>query len=66
MSELHVQYLVDADGEARNVLLPIEEFKELLECAEDVLDSAEMDRLRNEPCSSWQDVKAEAEADHGA
>jgi hypothetical protein len=59
MTQIHPQYVVDAEGHRQSVLLPIEEFEELIECAQDVLDAAEIDRLRSEPKYSWAEVKSE-------
>ena len=61
-TSLHVQYVVDAHGTPKNALLPIEEFEELVECAEDVMDGAEIERLRTEPRFAWTRVKAEKSA----
>ncbi|MFH0792472.1 MAG: hypothetical protein V2A74_00405 [bacterium] len=62
MPEFDIRYLVDETGRRRNVVLPIEEFEELLECAQDVLDSVEIERLRGEPRFAWSRVKAHARA----
>ena len=62
MIDCHPQYLVDAQGKPKSVLLSIDEFEELLECAQDVLDAAEIERLKDEPRFSWSEVKAEREA----
>jgi len=62
MNQIHPQYLVDAEGKPQAVLLRIGEFEELLECAEDVLDLQEMERLKDEPRIAWAQVKAQREA----
>ena len=62
VNQIHPQYLVDADGNPKSVLLQVDEFNELLECAQDVLDGQEIDALREEPTVSWEEVKAAREA----
>ena len=49
MQQIHPQYLVDADGKPKSVLLNVDEFEELLECAQDVLDGQEIEQLKEEP-----------------
>ena len=61
MNEIHPQYVIDAQGRPHSVLLSLDEFEDLLECAEDVLDAQEMERLKSEPRVSWEEVKAERE-----
>ena len=46
LSGLHVQYLTDADGRKVAVLVPVEQFNELLEDIEDLAAVAER---RDEP-----------------
>jgi len=62
MNQFHPQYLVDEEGKPRSVLLAINEFEELLECAQDVLDLQEIERLREEPRTSWAEVKSQRES----
>ena len=48
---------------SREVAIQIlDEFEELLECAQDVLDVEEIERLKDEPCVPWAEVKAQREA----
>ena len=60
MSELHVQYLVDENGERKNVLLPVEEFEELLE---DLHDLAVIAERREEASVPHEEVVAELRKD---
>ena len=62
MDNLHPQYVVDGQGKPQSVLLAINEYEELLECVQDVLDASEIERLRGEPRFSWSEVKAAREA----
>jgi hypothetical protein len=62
MQQIHPQYLVDADGKPKSVLLNVDEFEELLECAQDVLDGQEIEQLKEEPNLSWDQVKADRKA----
>ncbi len=55
---LHPQYVIDEKGQRRSVLLSIEEYQELLESAQDVIDAALIDKVRDEPRVAWGDVKA--------
>ncbi len=55
--KLHPQYVVDEKGQPCSVLLSIEEYRELLENAQDVIDSALIDEVRDAPRVSWADVK---------
>ncbi len=57
--KLDVQYIVNADGQKEKVLLPIDQFEELMECVQDVLDKEEIERLRDQPRRPWNEVKAE-------
>lgn len=54
---LHPQFVVDEKGHRRSVLLSIEEYSELLESAQDVIDSALIDEVRDAPRVSWAGVK---------
>jgi hypothetical protein len=56
MSNLHLQYVTDENGNRVSVLLPLEEFEALLE---DMQDLQEALRLKDEPTVSWESVKAE-------
>ena len=55
---LHPQYVIDEKGQRRSVLLSIEEYQELLESAQDVIDAALIDKVKDEPRVAWSDVKA--------
>jgi len=62
MAVFHPQYLVDGDGKRSGVVLPVNEFEELLECLDDILDAEEIETLKHEPRFSWESVKAERKA----
>ena len=55
---LHPQYVIDEKGQRRSVLLSIEEYHELLESAQEVIDTALIDRVKDEPLVAWSEVKA--------
>lgn len=55
---LHPQYVIDEKGQRRSVLLSIEEYQELLESAQDVIDAALIDQVKDEPRVAWSEVKA--------
>ena len=55
---LHPQYVIDEKGQRRSVLLSIEEYQELLESAQDVIDAALIDEVKDDARVSWSDVKA--------
>ena len=55
---LHPQFVVDERGMRRKVLLPIEEYEELLETLQDVIDAGFIVEVRNQPRVAWNDVKA--------
>jgi predicted nucleic acid-binding OB-fold protein len=54
ISELQAQYVTNEAGEKTAVILPIEEFMELIEDMEDLAILAER---RNEPTVSFDEVK---------
>lgn len=62
MTQLHPQFVVDARGEKCSVLLPIDEYEELLECLEDILDTEEIERQEGEPLYSLDSVSADRAA----
>jgi len=62
MLTIHPQYMVDGKGKRRSVVLRMKEFEEMLRRLEDVYDVAEIERLRDEPCYPWEQVKAELKA----
>lgn len=41
--QLHPRYLVDEKGERTEVLLPVDEFRRIVEALEDQLDAADFD-----------------------
>jgi len=55
---LHPQYVIDEKGQRRSVLLSIEEYQELLESAQDVIDAALIDEVTDDARVAWIDVKA--------
>ena len=55
---LHPQYVVDKKGKPKSVLLPIAEYEELLESAQDVIDAQLIDETKGEPHVAWSDVQA--------
>jgi hypothetical protein len=62
MLAIHPQYMVDGKGKRRSVVLRMKEFEEILKRLEDVYDVAEIERLKDEPCYPWDQVKAELKA----
>lgn len=55
-----VQYVVDEDGRQTAVILPLEEYEELLE---DLHDLAVIAERREEPTVRFEDLKKKLEAD---
>lgn len=55
---LHPQFVIDARGKRHSVLLTIEEYRELLERAQDVIDAELIDEVKGSPRVSWDAVKA--------
>ena len=55
---LHPQYVIDEKGQRRSVLLSIEEYQELLESAQDVIDAALIDEVKDDLRVAWSEVKA--------
>lgn len=60
MEGLHEKYIVDEAGQRTSVILPIDEFEELLE---DLHDLAVVAERRDEPTVSFEDVKNRLKAD---
>lgn len=58
--DLHLQYLTDEKGQKISVVLPLEEFQELLE---DIGDLAAVAERRAEPTISHKDLLAELRKD---
>jgi len=50
------QYITDTEGQKISVILPMEEYIELME---DVKDLATVAELRDEPTIPWEQVKKE-------
>ena len=50
------QYITDTEGQKISVILPMEEYIELME---DVKDLAAVAELRDEPTIPWEQVKKE-------
>ncbi len=50
------QYITDTEGQKTSVILPMEEYIELME---DVKDLAAFAELREEPTIPWEQVKME-------
>ena len=60
MRDLHIQYVVDENGTRKNVLVPVDEFEELLE---DLRDLAILAERREEPARPHDEVVAELKRD---
>lgn len=58
---LHPQYIIDLRGKRKGVLLPLDEYEELLEMAQDVIDAALIEETKEQPRSPWRTVKARAQ-----
>ncbi len=58
--QLHPQYITDSDGQRKAVILPVEEFEELLEDLDDLAVAAERREARTIP---HQEAKAELRRD---
>lgn len=55
------QYITDSEGHKISVILPMEEYIELMEDLEDLAAVAE---LRDEPTIPWEQVKKELKDNH--
>jgi PHD/YefM family antitoxin component YafN of YafNO toxin-antitoxin module len=60
MGKVQTQYLIDESGQKTAVVLPIEEYKELLE---DIHDLAVIAERRDEPTVSLDELKKRLKAD---
>jgi len=60
MEQLHKQFLVDASGKKTAVVLPLEEYEELLE---DLHDLAVIAERKDEPTISFGELKKRLKAD---
>ncbi len=54
---LHTQYVVDKKGQYQKVLLSMEDYTELLECAQDVIDASLIEEVKNDKRIPWKKVK---------
>jgi hypothetical protein len=55
---LHPQYIIDSTGKKKSVVLPVKEYAELLELAQDVIDHALIEEVRNDERVPWAEVKS--------
>src|SRR3990170_2579592 len=56
MANLHEQFIVDESGKKKAVILPIEDYEELLE---DIHDLAVIAERKDEPTASFDEIKNE-------
>jgi len=61
---IHPQFLVDEKGKKKGVFLSLKDYNELLECAQDVIDAALIDEVRDEPLVSLEDFKKRSPRRH--
>ena len=54
---LHPQFVIDETGKRRSVLLPIEEYRDLMESLQDVLDAPLIDEAKQDPLVAWGEAK---------
>jgi len=59
MTIFHPQFVTDSDGKPLSVLLPITEYTVLMERLEDLEDLEDARKVRDEPTTPWETVKAE-------
>ena len=57
------QYIVDNQGQYQKVVLTIDEYNELVECAQDIIDARLIDEVKENPSVKWQKVKAKNDID---
>jgi len=57
---LHEQFIIDKSGKKRAVILPIEDYEELLE---DIRDLAVIAERKDEPTTSFDEIKKRLKAD---
>jgi len=60
MPQFHPEYVTDSDGNKKAVILPIEEYEDLLEDLQDLAIAAER---KNEPTVSHEQLLAELNKD---
>jgi len=53
----HPQYLIDAKGQRRSVMVCMEGFRELLENAQDVMDATLIDEVEGDGRVPWRSAK---------
>ena len=58
-----LEYVFDANGVKKAVIVPYDMFKELIECAQDVIDISLIEEVKNEPTVDWEEFKKELEQD---
>ena len=60
MEGLHEQFIIDKSGKKRAVILPIEDYEELLE---DIRDLAVIAERKDETTTSFDEIKKRLKAD---
>lgn len=60
MEGLHEQFIIDKSGKKKAVILPIEDYEELLE---DIRDLAVIAERKDEPTTSFDEIKKRLKAD---
>ena len=60
MNKLHKKYIVDEEGQKTEIVLPIDEYEELLE---DIHDLAVIAERKDEPAISFEELKKKLHAD---
>ena len=53
----NIEYVVDENGKKLAAIVPIERYEELLELAQDAIDIAMIEDVKDEPRIDWEDVK---------
>jgi hypothetical protein len=56
----NAKYIVDKEGKKQSVVLPVDEYEELIE---DLHDLAVIAERRNEPTVSWEEVRERLKRD---
>ncbi len=60
MKGLHEQFIIDESGKKKAVILPIEDYEELLE---DIHDLAVIAERKDEPTTGFEEIKKRLKAD---
>lgn len=60
MGKIHAQYITDESGKKTAVVIPMEDYEELLE---DIHDLAVIAERRDEPSVSYDEIKKRLKAD---